>query len=337
MQTYDEFNNAANKAGMLDRFSQRELEAIQKNPELGVSLLGLMQDEQNASSEEQRLLAREAANQMRKNYGLLDTGTAMPASSAPVGDQYAGVLDQAASQGSFAYDPEKDPVWAAYQKQYSREGDRAAANALAQASAASGGRPSSYAVTAAQQAGNYYAGQMSDIIPDLAQNAYQQYLNDKQLEMQRFQNALALYDTMGYATPEAAEILGISGGKSDSDTPGATGSAGPKTDVAPNTTDSDLLNQMLGELQNTDGEANVDDYRVLNDFGDGWVAIGGSKLTWPELLRAVNQGEVLEIVDPKNGTITYKFAEKKESGGGSKPKPGGGDRSPNAAIDLQHG
>lgn len=335
MQTYDEFNNAANKAGMLGRFSQRELEAIRKNPELGVSLLGLMQDEQNAQSEEQRLLAREAANQMRKNYGLLDTGAATPSSSAPTGDQYAGVLDQAAPQGSFAYDPEKDPVWAAYQKQYGREGDRAAANALAQASAASGGRPSSYAVTAAQQAANYYAGQMSDIIPDLAQNAYQQYLNDEQLKMQKFQNALELYDTLGYATPEAAEILGISGGKGNNDTPGATGPAGPKTDMDPNTTDSDLLNQMMGELQNPDGEPNVDDYRVLNDFGDGWVAIGGSKLTWPELLRAVNQGEVLEIVDPKNGTITYKFAEKKENGGGGKPGiPDNGKKKPVSAIDF---
>ena len=337
MQTYDEFNNAANKAGMLDRFSQRELDAIRKNPELGVSLLGLMQDEQNAQSEEQRLLAREAANQMRKNYGLLDTGAAAPASSAPTGDQYAGLLDQAAPQGSFSYDPEKDPVWAAYQKQYGREGDRAAANALAQASAASGGRPSSYAVTAAQQAGNYYAGQMSDIIPELEQNAYQRYLAEQDLKQQQFNNALNLYNTLGYATPEAAEILGISGGKGNNDTPGSTGSAGTKTDAAPNTTDSDLLNQMMGELQNTDGEPNVDDYRVLNDFGDGWVAIGGSKLTWPELLRAVNQGEVLEIVDPKNGTITYKFAEKKESGGGSKPKPGGGNRSPHTAIDFQYG
>ena len=49
---------------------------------------------------------------------------------------------------------------------------------MGQAAAASGGLPSSYAMTAAQQAGNYYAAQMADKIPELEQMAYARYQNE---------------------------------------------------------------------------------------------------------------------------------------------------------------
>ena len=78
----------------------------------------------------------------------------------------------------FSYDPVSDPAWGSYQQIYRREGDRAARNALARASVATGGVPSSYAVSAAQQAQNYYNGQMADMLPTLQQNAYQKYLDD---------------------------------------------------------------------------------------------------------------------------------------------------------------
>ena len=51
-----------------------------------------------------------------------------------------------------------------------------------------GGQPSTAAVTAAQQAGDYYAAQMNDRIPELYQNAYSRYLNEFQ---QRLQNLSA--------------------------------------------------------------------------------------------------------------------------------------------------
>ena len=70
------------------------------------------------------------------------------------------------------------PLYSQYRKAYIREGDRAAEDALGAAAAASGGLPSSYAQTAASQAGNYYAAQLTDKIPELQQLAYQKYLND---------------------------------------------------------------------------------------------------------------------------------------------------------------
>lgn len=220
--TYDDFVSAANSAGLMNRFSNQDLQVAQTNPEYGLSLLGLLQDNASATTEEQRLLATEAANQLRKSYGVYNTGNldSDSAYASSYGSQINSLLDQAANYGSFnyanqdayqgaldqltnygnysygnqnayqslldsivnqrsfSYDVETDPGYSAYKKQYLREGDRASANALAQASAASGGRASSYALSAAQQAANYYAGQLSDIIPTLEQNAYQKYLND---------------------------------------------------------------------------------------------------------------------------------------------------------------
>lgn len=92
-------------------------------------------------------------------------------------DDRADLLAQLKNPGEFSYDYNTDPVYGAYAKQYRREGDRAAANALAQTSAATGGMPSSYAVSAAAQAGNYYGAQLADKIPQLYSEAYDRWLD----------------------------------------------------------------------------------------------------------------------------------------------------------------
>ena len=94
-------------------------------------------------------------------------------------DLIQGILDRP----DFSYDPETDLLYQQYRKQYNREGDRAVADALGAAAAASGGIPSSYANTAAAQAGNYYASQLTDKIPELYELAYNQYLNDYQMQL----------------------------------------------------------------------------------------------------------------------------------------------------------
>ena len=79
-----------------------------------------------------------------------------------------------------------------------REGDRATANALGQAAAASGGRPSTAALTAATQAGDYYATQLNDIIPTLYQQAYDRYLNEYNMSLQDL-NAVNTQEQLDYA------------------------------------------------------------------------------------------------------------------------------------------
>ena len=228
--TYDGFINAASSAGLLGEFSQADLDTAKKYPEFGYSILGLKQDIHKATTPEAKLLANEAANQLRSSYGGYTGGKygADYISDGKIPNQIDSVLDQINNFGSFSFDQEApvynnqyaeqqrelldaiinrpdfswsketDPQWSSYKKSYLREGDRATANALGQAAAASGGRPSTAAVTAATQAGDYYATQLNDIIPTLYQQAYDQYLNEYNMSLQDL-NAVNNQEQLDYA------------------------------------------------------------------------------------------------------------------------------------------
>lgn len=214
--SYDDFLSAATSSGLLGEFSQADLETAKKYPEFGLSILSLKRDYHDAATDEQKLLANEAANQLRSSYGnymggsdggsyysqgkipgqidaILDQinnyGSFTFDQEAPVYDnQYAeqqqALLDAILNREDFSWSKETDPQWSSYKKSYLREGDRATANALAQASAASGGRASTAAITAATQAGDYYATQLNDIIPTLYQQAHDRYLNEYSMMLQ---------------------------------------------------------------------------------------------------------------------------------------------------------
>lgn len=96
------------------------------------------------------------------------------------GSQYDSMINDLTNRQAFSYDPNTDPVYQAYKKQYAREGQRATQDTMASAASMTGGVPSSYAVSAAQQAGNYYAAQMSDKLPELYNQAYNRYLQEYQ-------------------------------------------------------------------------------------------------------------------------------------------------------------
>ena len=249
------------------------------------------------------------------------------------------------NQQPFSYDLESDPGWQAYKKAYLREGERASANALALASAASGGRPSSYAVTAAQQAGNYYAGQLGDMIPTLEQNAYARYRGDfadrmsslgaletdrafnyenwmneynmlqnslgnyqgqdatdyqryldaynRQYQTEQsklaqeqlaYEKALTLYQTMGYATPEVAKVLGIPAGTKVAGRSSGGGSGNTKQNSNDNKKPSPVSTVT----------SKNDDY-VLDQ--DSIIALGRGMISDAELDRLVKAGEVKEVID----------------------------------------
>ena len=228
--TYDGFINAASNAGLLGEFSQADLDTAKKYPEFGYSILGLKQDIHKATTPEAKLLANEAANQLRSSYGGYTGGKygADYISDGKIPNQIDSVLDQINNFGSFSFDQdapvynnqyaeqqqalldaiinrpdfswskEEDPQWSSYKKSYLREGDRATENALGQAAAASGGRPSTAAVTAATQAGDYYAAQLNDIIPTLYQQAYDRYLNEYNMSLQDL-NAVNNQEQLDYA------------------------------------------------------------------------------------------------------------------------------------------
>lgn len=238
--TYEDFENAAKNAGLLGQFSQADLTTAQSDPNFGMSILNLKQNWANAGTNEEKQAINQQANDLRASYGnytggadgsqYISTGklnndidTALDklnsygsfsyADAPTYNNQYSAqqteLLNQILNQKEFEWSKETDPLWSSYKKSYLREGDRATANALAQAAAASGGIPSSYAVNAATQAGDYYATQLNDKIPDLRAQAYDEYLNEyqrqlsnldavnnqEQLEYQKYLNDLSQYNT----------------------------------------------------------------------------------------------------------------------------------------------
>lgn len=93
------------------------------------------------------------------------------------------LLNQILNREDFSYNVENDPLYEQYAKMYQREGDRAMRDTMAEAAASAGGM-NSYAITAAQQANNYYGAQLNDKIPELYQLAYDMYLADKESKVQ---------------------------------------------------------------------------------------------------------------------------------------------------------
>ena len=219
--SYDDFVSEANRLGLLGQFSDADLKLAQQNPDAGMSILGYKNDYRNATTDEARALANQGANSVRSSWGgytgggdggsfklnPLSPGSFSYQDAPTYTSQYAGdiaslwqqqrdyspfsysrqndlaaALDKVVNRKDFSYDAATDPLYAQYRKQYTREGQRATADALGQAAAASGGRVSSWAQTAANQAANYYAGQMTDKIPELYKLAYQKYLTDFQMD-----------------------------------------------------------------------------------------------------------------------------------------------------------
>lgn len=122
-------------------------------------------------------------NAEQKNQMLQD---ALDHATTPYENEalYQMLLQQAASGKGFSYNPNTDPGMQAYRRAYLREGQRAAADALGQVAAATGGVPSSYATQAAQQAAGYYAAKLADKVPELEQQAYNRYLNEQAQKLQ---------------------------------------------------------------------------------------------------------------------------------------------------------
>lgn len=116
------------------------------------------------------------------------------------GSEYQPLRDEAlqrAASMEWNYDPNTDPVWQALQKQYRREGQRATEDTLGRYAAMTGGMPSTAAVSAAQQAGNRYAAELSDRLPQVYQDAYNRYLQEYQRQL-GISDAYAGFDDREY-------------------------------------------------------------------------------------------------------------------------------------------
>lgn len=219
--TYDKLLQDIQSAGV--NFSDYDLQLAQQNPQAGYGILQAKIDYSNATTPEAQALAHQQGEMWRSQgsysgggdggayipiyqgigNGQLDAKT-QQLTNAPsfsygesptFADEYKGrhdaALDKVLNYGDFSYDYKTDPLYGQYKQAYTREGQRATADALGQAAALSGGLASSYATSAAAQAGNYYAAQMADKIPELYQMAYQQYADQFQRNVTGYNSALA--------------------------------------------------------------------------------------------------------------------------------------------------
>ena len=94
-----------------------------------------------------------------------------------------GLVNGILNREAFSYNKDTDPLYQQYADSYTRGGQRAMQDVLAQISARTGGIASSYATGASQQTFNNYMAQLADKVPELYQIRYNEYLNE--LEQQR--------------------------------------------------------------------------------------------------------------------------------------------------------
>jgi murein L,D-transpeptidase YcbB/YkuD len=237
--TYKDFLSRATASGLLDSFSDADLRLAQENPQAGVSLLSYKQDYQSAKTDEARALANAGAERIRSVYGGYTAGTSgqgyylNESSSSTGNNSYVNQYEDAqqslidALSQSFSYDSEADPSWQSYRQAYLREGQRAYEDSLGAAAANTGGIASTAAITAAQQAQNYYNAQAADKKADLYQQAYENYLAARQesaseLEVydqlnqtaaanqqQVYDNALEKWKSYGYVTSDISDVLSL--------------------------------------------------------------------------------------------------------------------------------
>ena len=112
---------------------------------------------------------QENNNTLLKNI----TGSASPSKA----------VSQAADKvKNFKYDPNTDPAYKSYADMYNRQGQSAAKSTLNQLNAASGGRNNSFSSAATAQVQQAYAQKASEMIPALAEQAYNRLLQNYNIE-----------------------------------------------------------------------------------------------------------------------------------------------------------
>ena len=92
--------------------------------------------------------------------------------------QIQDLLNKVTKREKFSYDMNADPLYQQYKDQYTRQGQMAMMDTMANAAALTGGYGNSYASTAGNQAYQAYLGQLNNVIPELYNAAYGRYRDE---------------------------------------------------------------------------------------------------------------------------------------------------------------
>lgn len=138
------------------------------------------------------LEAQRNAKVRGENLGDKYQITSNYASYLPHQEQINSGMDQLAQPKEWSYDPARDQAWQAARKQYLREADRGTRDTMAARAGMTGGVPSTAAVAAGQQAGNYYRAQLMDRLPEFMQQDYSRWANNREMDRQDLQTLAGL-------------------------------------------------------------------------------------------------------------------------------------------------
>lgn len=109
----------------------------------------------------------------------LATGT-----SSNLNDAINILYDRVINQKPFEYEPSADPTYNRYADTYARNAKLMSEDAMAQAAQLTGGYGSSYGQAVATQAYNAEMSKMNDIIPELRQNAYNEWDDQRRRDVE---------------------------------------------------------------------------------------------------------------------------------------------------------
>lgn len=100
--------------------------------------------------------------------------------NSPWATQINDTLDKILNREKFSYDFNGDAFYQQFKDKFTQQARMASEDAVARASAMTGGYGNSYAATAGAQAFNEQMGQLNDVIPELYQMAYDRYAREGQ-------------------------------------------------------------------------------------------------------------------------------------------------------------
>lgn len=105
---------------------------------------------------------------------------------------------QLTNRKPFEYDAASDPLYLQYRALYTQQGKNAMMNTMGQAAGLTGGYGSSYSQNVGQQAYDAYLQQLNEVVPQLANQAYQKY-RDEGNDLMTFYNLARENESQDYS------------------------------------------------------------------------------------------------------------------------------------------
>lgn len=109
-------------------------------------------------------------------------------------EQLKGLYDQIMNREKFNYDFNADSMYKMYKDNYTQQGRTAMQDTMGQAASMTGGYASSYGQTAGQQTYQNYLQQLNNMIPELRDQAYQQYKDEGAELLNKYNVSTDAYD-----------------------------------------------------------------------------------------------------------------------------------------------